>query len=333
MSALLYECCRLSFAVLYPTYSSFKAVRGKNVREYVKWMMYWIVFAIFSFVEVFADILISWFPFYYILKLCFILWLVLPATKGSSLLYRKVIHPQLVNREKEIDAYVAKAKDQSCTALVALVSRGFAFVANLIVNTAAKGQSKLADTVHRGLSVSLSDLSSDTGLGGSRSVSSLSLASDDVIMVDAAEAEDAADSQQLSRDKLERELLIAYSRRRPLIRPLDLTAPPPAYEEQRVSHHNPYNTRSAHARKQDELQSPRGLRSAPARRRMLQSPASSSTASSSVGDEEFETLDVDSLSINSSSSPRSLASPRTDTSHTSSSTAAASWRSRSSYTK
>ena len=40
------------------------------------------------------------FPFYYILKLCFILWLVLPATKGSSLLYRKVIHPQLLNREK-----------------------------------------------------------------------------------------------------------------------------------------------------------------------------------------------------------------------------------------
>jgi len=35
MSALLYECCRLSFAILYPTYSSFKAVRGKNVREYV----------------------------------------------------------------------------------------------------------------------------------------------------------------------------------------------------------------------------------------------------------------------------------------------------------
>jgi len=40
------------------------------------------------------------FPFYYVLKLCFILWLVLPATKGSSLLYRKVVHPQLCNREK-----------------------------------------------------------------------------------------------------------------------------------------------------------------------------------------------------------------------------------------
>jgi len=35
MSALLYQCCRLSFAILYPSYSSFKAVRAKNVREYV----------------------------------------------------------------------------------------------------------------------------------------------------------------------------------------------------------------------------------------------------------------------------------------------------------
>ena len=66
--------------------------------------------------------------------------------------------------------------------------------------------------MHRGLSVSLSDLSTDTGLG-SRSVSSLSLASDDV---------DETDSQRLSRDKLERELMVAYSKRRPLIRPLDL---------------------------------------------------------------------------------------------------------------
>jgi len=39
---------------------------------------------------------------------------------------------------QEIDAYVEKAKDQSCTALIALASRGFAFVTNLIVSTAAK---------------------------------------------------------------------------------------------------------------------------------------------------------------------------------------------------
>jgi len=76
--------------------------------------------------------------------------------------------------------------------------------------------------VHRGLSVSLSDLSTDTGLG-SRSVSTLSLASDEYIVND----DDETDSQRVSRDKLERELMVAYSRRRPLVRPLDL---PPACE-------------------------------------------------------------------------------------------------------
>jgi len=74
-----------------------------------------------------------------------------------------------------------------------------------------QGQLKLSDSLQR--SVSLGELSSDTGLG-SRSVSTLSLASD-------ADMIDEPDS--LSRDKLERELMVAYSRRRPLVRPLDLT--------------------------------------------------------------------------------------------------------------
>lgn len=331
MSALLYQCCRLSFAILYPTYSSFKAVRGKNVREYVKWMMYWIVFALFSFIEVFADILISWFPFYYILKLCFIMWLVLPATKGSSLLYRKVVHPQLINREKEIDEYVEKAKDQSCTALIALGSRGFTFATNLILSTAAKGQSRIADTLHqRSMSLSMSDLSSDTGFG-SRSVSMLSLASDDSF--------DETDAQRLSRDKLERELLIAYSRRRPLVRPLDLTHTADEEEsEGNVSPQSPYNTRSSQqARRRDDSQTPR-LRSAPAHRKTPKSPPSS-TASSSFGDEEFETLDVGSPS-SAAGSPRTTAATLSRTTSGSSTTSittptstTASWRLRSSYAK
>jgi len=67
--------------------------------------------------------------------------------------------------------------------------------------------------MQRSLSLSLSDLSSDVGIG-SRSVSSLSLTSDDGV--------DETDTQRVSRDRMERELMIAYSRRRPLIRPLDL---------------------------------------------------------------------------------------------------------------
>src|SRR4051812_41717462 len=78
-----------------------------SVLEYVKWMMYWIVFAAFLTVEIFADILISfWLPFYYWIKIVFLFWLLSPWTKGASVIYRKFIHPALEKHEKDIDLYL-----------------------------------------------------------------------------------------------------------------------------------------------------------------------------------------------------------------------------------
>lgn len=62
-------------------------------------MMYWIVFAFFSCIETFTDIFLAWFPFYYEVKVIIVLWLLSPATKGSSTLYRKFVHPMLTRRE------------------------------------------------------------------------------------------------------------------------------------------------------------------------------------------------------------------------------------------
>ncbi|KAK0152412.1 Receptor expression-enhancing protein 2 [Merluccius polli] len=90
----------LAFGTLYPAYSSYKAVKTKNVKEYVKWMMYWIVFALFSTAETVTDMVLSWFPFYFELKIAFVIWLLSPYTKGSSVLYRKFVHPTLSNKEK-----------------------------------------------------------------------------------------------------------------------------------------------------------------------------------------------------------------------------------------
>lgn len=160
MSALIYQGFKMAFAVLYPAYSSYKAVKSKSVREYVKWMMYWVVFAIFTFVETFADMFVAWIPFYFELKICFLLWLIMPATKGSSVLYRKAVHPQLVKREKDIDGFLTRTSDKGYSALIALGSRGFTFAANMVLSTAIKGQSKLADQLSRSFSVSdLSDTS------------------------------------------------------------------------------------------------------------------------------------------------------------------------------
>ncbi|NXN26594.1 REEP4 protein, partial [Nycticryphes semicollaris] len=66
----------------------------------VRWMMYWIVFALFMAMETFTDLLISWLPFYYEMKMAFVIWLLSRYTRGASLLYRKFVHPMLSRKEK-----------------------------------------------------------------------------------------------------------------------------------------------------------------------------------------------------------------------------------------
>ena len=39
-------------------------------------------------------------PFYYEVKMVFVFWLLSPVTQGSSFLYKKFVHPQLLKREK-----------------------------------------------------------------------------------------------------------------------------------------------------------------------------------------------------------------------------------------
>ena len=53
------------------------------------------------------------FPFYFQLKIVFVLWLLSPWTKGASILYRKWIHPMLSRHETTIDAMLEQAKAES----------------------------------------------------------------------------------------------------------------------------------------------------------------------------------------------------------------------------
>uniref|UniRef100_F6YM36 Receptor expression-enhancing protein n=1 Tax=Ornithorhynchus anatinus TaxID=9258 RepID=F6YM36_ORNAN len=128
----------LIFGTLYPAYYSYKAVKSKDIKEYVKWMMYWIIFALFTTAETFTDIFLSWFPFYYELKIAFVAWLLSPYTKGSSLLYRKFVHPTLSSKEKEIDDCLVQAKDRSYDALVHFGKRGLNVAATAAVMAASK---------------------------------------------------------------------------------------------------------------------------------------------------------------------------------------------------
>ncbi|XP_048369454.1 receptor expression-enhancing protein 4 isoform X2 [Sphaerodactylus townsendi] len=157
VSRILCSLVVLLFGMLYPAYASYKAVKTKNIREYVRWMMYWIVFALFMATETVADIFISWFPFYYEIKMAFVVWLLSPYTRGASLLYRKFIHPTLSHKEKEIDQFIVQAKERGYETLVSFGKRSLNVAATAAVQAAAKSQGALAGRLR---SFSMQDLTS-----------------------------------------------------------------------------------------------------------------------------------------------------------------------------
>ncbi|XP_043794603.1 uncharacterized protein LOC122716001 isoform X2 [Apis laboriosa] len=160
ISSIVSRLVILVFGNLYPAYASYKAVRTKNVKEYVKWMMYWIVFALFTCAETFTDVFFSfWFPFYYEIKTILVIWLLSPATKGSSILYRRFVHPALIQREAEIDEALARATEQGYTAVLHLGSKGVNYATTVLMQTAIKGGGGLVQ--HLKKSYSLSDLTGE----------------------------------------------------------------------------------------------------------------------------------------------------------------------------
>uniref|UniRef100_A0A671M8L8 Receptor expression-enhancing protein n=1 Tax=Sinocyclocheilus anshuiensis TaxID=1608454 RepID=A0A671M8L8_9TELE len=145
----------LVFGTLYPAYYSFKAVKSKNVKEYVRWMMYWIVFALYTVVETIEFVSIKQFPVYYEVKMAFVFWLLSPYTRGASVLYRKFLHPMLASKEREIDEYIVQAREKSYETMVNFGRQGLTIAAAAAVSAAVKGQGAISERLR---SFSIPDL-------------------------------------------------------------------------------------------------------------------------------------------------------------------------------
>ena len=95
---------------VYPLYASIKAVETKDKDDDTQWLTYWIIFSIFKITEGVADFLISFIPFYFLLKAFFLVWCYHPSTKGAQQVYNAVIKPYIVPAINDFESKTAKSE-------------------------------------------------------------------------------------------------------------------------------------------------------------------------------------------------------------------------------
>lgn len=97
---------------VYPAYASIKAIESAKKDDDTKWLTYWVVFAYFSIIEFFSDILLSWFPLYWLGKCIFLIWCYAPVSwNGSNTIYQRVIRPAFYKYQSRVDSSLRKAVD------------------------------------------------------------------------------------------------------------------------------------------------------------------------------------------------------------------------------
>ncbi|XP_062869825.1 receptor expression-enhancing protein 5 [Trichomycterus rosablanca] len=124
-------CNLIGFA--YPAYISIKAIESSDKEDDTKWLTYWVVYGVFSVAEFFADIFLSWFPFYYTGKCAFLVWCMAPTpSNGSVQIYTRIIRPFFLRNEAKIDNVVKDIKDKATDAADKFKDEAKKATANLI---------------------------------------------------------------------------------------------------------------------------------------------------------------------------------------------------------
>jgi len=98
--------------VVCPTYLSLKAIQSPEEGDDKLFLTYWVVYGIFSIIDLFTYFLINLIPFYYTFKLLFLIWLFMPNFKGSIYVYNWVIGPLFKKYEGFLDSKVKKILKQ-----------------------------------------------------------------------------------------------------------------------------------------------------------------------------------------------------------------------------
>lgn len=79
-------------AVAYPAFQTFLALEDEDNADNIKqWLTYWIVFGLFNIFDTWAGFILYFIPFYYCIKMSFLIWCFHPYTQGATIVYNNYI--------------------------------------------------------------------------------------------------------------------------------------------------------------------------------------------------------------------------------------------------
>jgi receptor expression-enhancing protein 5/6 len=92
---------------VYPAFWTIKSIesRGEDDKQ---WLTYWVVFACFTTLEMFSGFILRYIPFYFFLKIVFLIWLFMPNSQGCHIIYHMLVIRVFKSFEQDIDHATGK---------------------------------------------------------------------------------------------------------------------------------------------------------------------------------------------------------------------------------
>src|SRR5690606_4015763 len=87
---------------VYPAFWTMKSIESRKDDD-KQWLTYWVVFACFTIIDMFSGFILRFIPFYFFIKIIFLIWLFMPNSQGCHIIYHLLVVRVFKSFENDID--------------------------------------------------------------------------------------------------------------------------------------------------------------------------------------------------------------------------------------
>ena len=124
--------------MFYPMYMSFKALETNEGEDDKLWLTYWVIYAFYKVADEWSSLLFFWVPFYYPIKLAFLIFLFAPQTKGAIKLYDGFVKPFITKHQADIESGITRLGETATMVSHAAKEEAFRRGTEYVTHSASK---------------------------------------------------------------------------------------------------------------------------------------------------------------------------------------------------